>query len=416
LLAFYSIPPQVDGPTPEAGPPDWGPLFAEARIDPALLRPVASTWTPAFFCDARAAWEGAYPDRPEIPIRVEAAAYRGRPVSFFIVAPWTRPERMEPHLITPVQRALVATLAVLLVLLVGAGSVLARRNIRSGRGDRRGAFRLALSMFALGVLAWGFAAHHVADIGAELALAARGASAALLLAAILWLFYLALEPSVRRLRPHTLVSWAHLLAGGLRDTVVGRDALIGGVWGALLALVLPLVASLPQWLDQPPLNPRLGHYETLLGSRERLAYSFVLLIDSIEISMGALLLFLLLRLMLGRDKPASLALVAVFTAIQAVGQSEMLGQGLWLLLPLNLLIMGSYTWLLLRFGLLSAIVGAYVVDLLMNFPLSTELGSWKGGPTVFVMLLLGALAVSAFRISLAPGRPGRRPPLLSSPT
>jgi hypothetical protein len=31
--------------------------------------------------DLRTAWEGAYPERPDIPIRIEAGAYRGRPAA-----------------------------------------------------------------------------------------------------------------------------------------------------------------------------------------------------------------------------------------------------------------------------------------------------------------------------------------------
>ncbi len=44
--------------------------------------PTEPTWTPPFFVDTRAAWTGAWPDRPDIAIRVEAAAYRGQPVWF----------------------------------------------------------------------------------------------------------------------------------------------------------------------------------------------------------------------------------------------------------------------------------------------------------------------------------------------
>jgi hypothetical protein len=66
-------------------------------------------------------------------------------------------------------------------------------------------------------------------------------------------------------------------------------------------------------------------------------------------------------------------------------------------------LMGSYAWLLLRFGLLSAIAGLYVLKLLTQFPLSTEFGSWRGAPTIFVMLVLAALVVTAFRVSLKPG-------------
>ena len=55
-----------------------------------------STRIPFVYADALAAWDGVYPDRPDIPIRVEAAAARGRPVYFGIVAPWTRPQELEP--------------------------------------------------------------------------------------------------------------------------------------------------------------------------------------------------------------------------------------------------------------------------------------------------------------------------------
>jgi serine/threonine-protein kinase len=405
LLAFYSIPPQLEESAPGAGPPDWTPLFAEARLDAARLRPAAPTWTPPFFCDARAAWEGTYPDRPDLPIRVEAGAYRGRPVSFFMVGPWTRPERMEPERIAPLRQMLRAVLSVLVVLLTGAGAVLARRNVRLGRGDRRGAFRLALSMFALVILVWGLAVHHVADLVSETGLAAKGASGAVLLAALVWLFYLALEPYVRRLRPRTLVSWTRLLTGGFGDAVVGRDVLIGGAWGALLAVCLLLACMVPQWLGQPPVSPWRGVYETLLGTRELLAFTFGLLVDAIQLGMGALLLFLLLRLLLRRDGLATGGFLLVLTAIQVVELVGDLGRAPWLLVSVSLLIMGSYTWLLLRFGLLSAIAGIYVLHLLTKFPLSTELGSWRGGPTIFLMLLLVTLAVAAFRTSVAHGLP-----------
>ena len=47
--------------------------------------------------------------------------------------------------------------------------MLARRNLRLGRGDRRGAFRLAAFVFAAWAVAWLFGAHHVPNF-AEFAL------------------------------------------------------------------------------------------------------------------------------------------------------------------------------------------------------------------------------------------------------
>jgi hypothetical protein len=407
LVAFYAIPPQVEtaegeptGATPLA--PDWSVLFTEARLDAASLRPVASTWTPPFYCEERAAWEGTYPDRPDIPIRVEAAAYRGRPVSFSIVHPWTRPERMQPHQVTPRERAALFLVAALALTLLCAGAVLARRNVRLGRGDRRGAFRLALFVFGLGVLAAALVAHHMADLVAELALTSRAVAGALLLAAINWLFYLALEPYVRRLRPRTLVSWTRVLSGGFGDAAVGQDVLIGAVWGTVLMLVLAAGYSLPQWLGGAPTAPWFPDFDAFLGTGRLLALLAGLLIDAVHLGMGALLLYLLLRLVIRNDTGATAVLLLLMTGVQVAG-SQWEFSALPLLIIVSVVIMGSYTWLLLRFGLLSALAGVYVFKLMYAFPLSTDFGSWRGAPTIFVMLVLAALAITAFRVSLKPG-------------
>ena len=115
-------------------------------------RPSQPRWIPPIFADARAAWEGAYPDRPDVPIRIEAAAVRGRPVYFEIVAPWTRPRNEDAHSGQHVGRARrlstcappwhrwPLSIAVLLAL----------RNLRLGRGDRRGALRLSMFILAAG--------------------------------------------------------------------------------------------------------------------------------------------------------------------------------------------------------------------------------------------------------------------------
>ena len=47
------------------------------------------------FANSRAAWTGAFPELPKIPIRIEAAAYRGKPIAFRIVWPWTTPTRQK---------------------------------------------------------------------------------------------------------------------------------------------------------------------------------------------------------------------------------------------------------------------------------------------------------------------------------
>ena len=120
-------------------------LFAEAGLPIAEFSPARPTRVPSVYADTRAAWEGVYPDWPEIRIRVEAAAARGRPTYFEIVAPWTRPQRLEPSRFPTAADRVRYVSGVSLGLLGSAVAVLlVRRNLRLGRGDRRGAFRLCL--------------------------------------------------------------------------------------------------------------------------------------------------------------------------------------------------------------------------------------------------------------------------------
>src|SRR5579862_8965373 len=78
LVSFESIPPQqAAGAAPP--PPDWNPFFAAAGLDPARFQTAPPEWAPAMACDNRAAWIGAWPGAPEIPVRIEAASWRGQP-------------------------------------------------------------------------------------------------------------------------------------------------------------------------------------------------------------------------------------------------------------------------------------------------------------------------------------------------
>ncbi len=169
LTQFIAVPPQVENPASAASSPDWAPLFSAAGLDPSKWPPAQPMWTPPVYSDARAAWTGSLAERPDIPMRIEAAAYRGKPVYFELIGPWTRPERMQPYQPTAGERAALVIAIVLLLSMLVIGAMLARRNLRLGRGDRRGAFRLAAFVFAAWAVAWFFGAHHVPNF-AELEL------------------------------------------------------------------------------------------------------------------------------------------------------------------------------------------------------------------------------------------------------
>jgi hypothetical protein len=87
-----------------------------------------------------------------VPVRVEAAAYRGLPVYFEVMPTWREAERRDSlptHLLDVVGLAL---LPAVMFLAVG--------NLRRGRADVRGAMRLGLAILACTAAAWLLGGHH----------------------------------------------------------------------------------------------------------------------------------------------------------------------------------------------------------------------------------------------------------------
>jgi hypothetical protein len=330
-------------------------------------------------------------------------------VWFEVIAPWTKPERMGAWAWPKGKLARQLTYLATTVLLMVAAGFMARRNIVLGRGDRKGAFRVALVLFVLGVAAWIFGAHHVADSNAQMNLLARGAGLVLLHSTLVWLFYLAVEPYARRLRPWTLVSWTRLLGGGLQDPVVGRDTLVGMAWAVVFVLIVPLSRLLPAWLGQAGPEPSMGWYETLQGPGFLLSGLLQMATSSIVYSMGALLLFVLMRLLLRTD-PLAMAGVAAVTVVPGVLGA---GDSPWLAVLVPVIVTVSWIALLLRFGLLAAIVGFFANEVLESLPLTTDLASWTAGPTLAAVGLAGILAIASFRA--AAGGTGLRRALAGEP-
>ena len=400
LHGFYLVPPERETGPPATEAPDWAPLFALAGLDPARFQPAVPEWSPPFFCDSRAAWTGAYPERPDLPIRLEAGAHRGRPVFFRVVAPWSRPEREQPFPQSAQERLGLVFLCFLALAVMGFAGFLARRHLRQGRGDRAGASRLATYALVVGMMAWALAADHVSEIGAEIGLLARGCGAILFITALIWTMYLALEPYVRRHWPHGLISWARLLGGRVHDPLVGRDLLIGVAAGTGFALFGDLAQLLPEWTGGPAFPPRSMGLDLLLSPRSVVAALLFQQLNSAAVAMAMLLVILLFRLLLRREVLAVLAAVLLL----AVPEGLRLGITPWIALPVAMMLLAVPVLMLVRFGLLTAIVTLYVGHRLVLTPLTDDLASWTAGPTQMVLFLLAAVAVYGFRVAV-----GRRP-------
>ena len=187
-----------------------------AGLPMADFRPEEPQWIRAPAWDARGAWTGVYPDAQRTPVRIEAAAWRGRPVFFEIIPGWRHeaPRADEPQLVRAPQFA-----AFLLVF--GMSAVFVRRNIRRGIGDRRGAFRISAIIFAAELILWICTAIHVAE-AAEFVFVGM----ALVHLSPFRLWILGHLPGARTVRSTAVAARAHFLdapPGGAHPGPAGRQ-------------------------------------------------------------------------------------------------------------------------------------------------------------------------------------------------
>jgi len=172
LIYFEAVPPQVAEQTPQNIQTDWSTLFSEAGLDIRNYTETKPLWAPPSFADERKAWEGKHVDHPEIPVRIEAAAFQGRAVYFEVIFPWDRPTR-QAEAGTNSINFIIIVIAVLIFGVLFAGMILARYNLKAGRGDIRGASKLAVFIFSAFTLAQLIDANHVPDLFGELWILSR---------------------------------------------------------------------------------------------------------------------------------------------------------------------------------------------------------------------------------------------------
>jgi len=407
LLEFAAVGPQIESraDTP-AAPVDWTLFFKAAGLDPARFSPVAPDIAPRAFADTRAAWTGTAPDFVDAPLRVEAASHQGTPVSFVIQGPWSRPTRMEVPRFDPTARiASVVTWTIVVPAALLGGIMLVRRNLRLGLGDRRTALTLTIVVFWLELVRRLLGAVHFADAVIEASRAFAMCAQALFAAVVAGTFYLALEPTVRRTRPHLLIAWSRVMSGRVRDPVLGRDVLVGACAGAVLTTITFAQYLMPAALGWPAFQPAPVTLTALDGS---LAMAVVVLssfLDALQLALLGGTGLVLASRVFSRAWIALPIHVVLFSFTAAEGQFET-GR-LWL----NLLLGGLSTALalgvILRFGFVAGVTTFFVHLVSKNTPMTTDPSLFYFPATLSVLLIDGSIAVGGFVLARA------RQPLLT---
>jgi serine/threonine protein kinase len=398
LIEFQAVPPQVEEQTPQNIQADWSTLFAEAGLDPRNYKEIESQWTPPFFADERKAWEGPQIDHAEIPVRIEAAAFHGKPVYFNVISPWDKPSRQTDSRTSVGSTGII--LAITFFSLLLAALIVARLNLKVGRGDTKGAFKLAVFVFLVITLARVIDAAHVPELGGELWIFFQSVSLPLFIATVTWVFYIALEPFLRRRWSELLISWSRLMAGDFRDPLVGRDILVGGLLGLCKAAADHLTVLVPEWsgVVTPPV---MGWNTEALSGVGGMAVHF-LHIFAEPIFIAILLLFLLLLLLIVLRKKwlaiAAMWLIIFLTDIDFASSHQWI---FWL----NLFLTATFiTLAAARFGLLALYSLLLFSFLSSSFPITSDFSSWYAGNTLFVFVVIMSLAIYGFYTSLA-GQP-----------
>jgi serine/threonine-protein kinase len=387
LVEFHAMPPQRDESNGVDITADWASLFELAELPRERFTPAAPEWTPRGYADVRAAWTGDAPDLPGVPLRVEAAAYRGRPVYFVVVGPWSRASRMEQAQAGATARFLAMAGALIGVALLAGAALAARHNVKQGRVDRSGAARLAGALLAVLVAGWALSARHYPDLQVESDHFLFHTALALLTTGTVWLFYLALEPAVRRFWPDALVGWTRLLSGRWRDPRVGRDILIGAAAGSVMAVLGTLSWLTPSLLGAPPLAPVAVSLSGLASTRYLLRDVLVPVQWAVSSALAGTLAFALLRKAVRRDVIAAVIVVVVFTVV--AGREIVSESHVFIGIAFAALIVTFVMSVLWRFGLLATVAMFYVNSLLQRVPATADFSQWYA-PTALVPLTIAA--------------------------
>ncbi len=417
LLSLLTVPEPTRDST-ATRPVDWSGVLRATGRDPAALRPAP---VPAGFlsshADTVAAWSVADPVRSaagsaRAETTIVAAAHQGKILQVETYAGTTalgdlavRSPFQEPTPLNWIQMLIYG-----MVPIVG-GLLLAIRNLRSGRGDIRGALAVGGSIAVLYLLEFLFRVH-LGELGPFYVLMWMldeiPLGHALLHATIMAIAYLAIEPYARRLWPRVLVGWARLVSGRWTDPIVGRDILIGCAWGVAVQLLYVAsqvaarsfaITDEPMKLTPWNLELMLAPQRVLFGASHDLAVAFL----------GATTFFtqaVILRFVLRSNRVALSGLVVLLTLVGVdYGQKTA-----WLSAGVGLVTAAFGVFLALRYGFVAAIMAFYASSLAGDLPWTSGLGTWLAPQTLLGWGIVAVLLVYGF-LTATRGRSLFRDPL-----
>jgi serine/threonine protein kinase len=369
---------------------NWATILEAAGRDPARVVPIAPPEGIAA-ADTVAAWRLSDSTAPETTM--VAAAIRNQVVR---VDTFARGNALGKLALVADDAALTAQVwamfILILVLPVFGGIIIARHNLRKKRGDIRGAMVVGISIVILNLLMY-LLSVDVREVGLFailLGVTARSPLGyALVRGVTMAIAYLAIEPYLRRLWPSVLVSWARLVAGRLRDPILGRDVLIGASAGAALQLlaVAARVAERVLGFPIPPAQLSANLLQTLMSVPSVMAFVCLALFVGLQRTTTGYTIMLVFRFVLRSTRVAILAtFLFIFLALLDFGSKAVLMEALVWFLTLTLLL-----WVYLRFGYVAGAVAWSALFIADGLAWTLDFSSWLAPQAMFAWGIMAVL-------------------------
>ena len=382
------------------GDPNWSLPFELAGLNIDEFEPVEPRYQRFMHVEQRAAWVGVLPGRTKTEIRIEAGTSEGR-LAFWTILAQAEQDMHEGSLeiysgLSPWRWMYFWVYWGIITVVLAVGALLARSNLRRGRADRRGAWRLGAFQMVI-IMAVGMLRSH--DLSTELAVIALYPVIAtgLFFGAIIMLQYMAVEPYARRVWPSMLVSWSRLLGRTLRnwrDPVLGRSVLGGLAAGTVLLFVDYFARVVLASVQGGPVRPSIGDWDVLLGQRYARAEILQAVTNSIGHSFFLACLLVVGRLVLRRTW---LAVVAAIVISLIMSWGIVPGTPELAIVVVAAIVLGNVARIgvLLRFGLVG-MIAAYIVVKIGPLTQTVEWTAWHSQPAIMAIIMIAALAAYGY--------------------
>lgn len=310
-----------------------------------------------------------------------------------LIWPWTKPTLMteDPVSMRQIMNSVIG-------ITVGTMGIffciwLARRNLKSGKGDRQGAWRIATTYFLLKALSIPAEVHFVPD-GSSAELLINKVATAAFWAGMVWLLYIGLEPVIRGRWPQSIVTWSRVLSNQFSDPVLGSHVLYGVVTGVVLSLTFLGVAAMslggipPAMTMDPEANVRAWVGAVATNATGAL-------------TTGMVLMFLIfgIRYLARRDWLAA-GIAGILLALQNTAFSD---GDMTYILPMMLAIYWGLMFLLMRIGMVATTVGVFTTNILLNTPATLDPQAWYTLPSYLRLAMVAAIAAFGFYTSRGDG-------------